>query len=141
MARIERMRETLWGPLTAEHLEDRAAQGWRPVAVEWEREAEGSAAAEAHEVPYGLRVSRDCLHLETHPEEMRAMRLAMEVIVDDGTLSQAAEAMNRAGLRTRAGSAWTQTAVFNLLPRLIEMGPKIFSTEEWMARRGRLVGA
>jgi hypothetical protein len=30
---------------------------------------------------------------------------------------------------------WTPVSVFQMLPRLIEVGPKIFSTREWQERR------
>jgi hypothetical protein len=51
-----------------------------------------------------------------------------------------AEELNRRGFRTRAGGDWSPVAVFNLLPRLIEVGPRIFSSEEWIVRRPKLVG-
>jgi len=36
---------------------------------------------------------------------------------------------------------WTPPAVFGLLPRLIEVGPHMFSSEEWIARREKIVQA
>ena len=93
------------------------------------------------EVPYGLQVSDDCLHLEENPEEMRVLKIAMEIIVDDGTLSEAVEALNRKGLRNRQGQPWTQTTVFNLMPRMVEMGPRIFAGDDWIDRRRRLMTA
>ena len=38
-------------------------------------------------------------------------------------------ALNRQGSRTRRGTAWTQTAIFNMLPRLIEAAPYIWRSE------------
>ena len=37
MPRVERMRDFLSGPLTAADIEKRAKEGWKPVAVVWER--------------------------------------------------------------------------------------------------------
>jgi len=34
---------------------------------------------------------------------------------------------------------WTPTAVFTLLPRLIEVGPQMFSSEEWIGRREKIL--
>jgi hypothetical protein len=31
--------------------------------------------------------------------------------------------------------------VFDMLPRLIEVGPRVFTTQEWAARRSRLLQA
>jgi len=42
------------------------------------------------------------------------------------------------GYRTRAGKPWSRVAVFNMMPRLIEVGPRIFSSEEWEQRRLRI---
>ena len=66
---------------------------------------------------------------------------ADERIVRDHRLSQISEHLNHRDFRTRNGSMWTPTAVFCLLPRLIEVGPHIFSSEEWIARREKIVQA
>jgi len=52
--------------------------------------------------------------------------------------SQVAQALNDKGYRTREGKEWTQSAVFEMLPRLVEVAPTILSTEEWEALRQRL---
>jgi hypothetical protein len=36
---------------------------------------------------------------------------------------------------------WTRIAVFNMMPRLIEVGPRLFSSEEWEKRRLKLARA
>jgi hypothetical protein len=46
-----------------------------------------------------------------------------------------ADGLNGQGLRTRTGAAWTQVAVFNMLPRLIQVAPQIFASAEWEDRR------
>jgi hypothetical protein len=78
------------------------------------------------EVPYGLRVADDCVHLEEDPGERRAMELMLKLLSSDKAMSQIAQDLNEHGLRTRSGSLWTQTAVFNMLPRLIEAAPHIW---------------
>ena len=45
--------------------------------------------------------------------------------------------LNEKGLRMRNGKPWTRVAVFNMTPRLIEVGPRLFSTEEWNKTRQR----
>jgi hypothetical protein len=144
MARIERVREPVHGLPDMAHLKQREEAGWKLAAVEWQRELEeeGLQPREAREeVSYGLRVASDCLHLEENPAEMRILMLMMDLIVQDHPLSQVASALNEKGFATRHGRPWSPVSVFNMLPRLIEAGPKIFSTEEWEARKSRLVRA
>jgi hypothetical protein len=138
MPKIQRVREVIKAPVEPDYFTHKTQAGWRVVAVEWAREVSG----EEHEfgelsdyVPYGLRVAGDCLHLEESPEEIEVLMIMMEVIVQDQPLSKVAEELNRRGFRTRQGWKWGQVSVFNLLPRLIEMGPRIFSSEEWVERR------
>ena len=144
MPRVKRVREVVTDLVTAEYLKQKADAGWRLVALEWQREIEGEAQTSpelTEDVPYGLRVSTDCLHLEEDPAEKQALLLMMDLIVQDQPLSRVAGGLNRAGLRTRHGAEWSPVSVFNMLPRLIEVGPRIFSSEEWMARRDRLMRA
>jgi hypothetical protein len=142
MAKIERLREVVNQLPDAAFFEKRAEAGWRLVALEWERAVEGEESGPQREireeVPYGLRVASDCHHLEEDPEEFRALMLMMEQIVLDLPLSKVAEALNKAGIRTRQGLSWDLVLVFNMLPRLIEVGPQMFSSEEWKVRRSRL---
>jgi hypothetical protein len=37
----------------------------------------------------------------------------------------------------RNGKPWSRVALFNMTPRLIEVGPRLFSTEEWIMVRQR----
>jgi hypothetical protein len=92
--------------------------GWKLVALEWEKP--------------------DCLRLVENPTERQIIILALDMIVEDQPLSQAAEQLNRRGHRTRQGKNWTLAALFNLLPRMIEVGPRLFVSEEWTHRRERL---
>ena len=141
---IERIRETISGPLNQAELQTRRAAGWKLVAVEWERDrtdVEGAAPEPPADVPFGLRVSGDCAHLEEDSNEREVLVAMMELTIQDGPYSSIAEELNRRGFRTREGVRWTPVSVFQMLPRLIEVGPKIFSTDEWQRRRERMQGA
>jgi Recombinase len=141
MARLERIRESVTGPVDAEHMRQKTDAGWRLVALEWQRETPGEEAESEtliHEIPYGLRVAGDCLHLEEDPDEKNALIMMMELIIREDPFSQIANELNQRGFRTRRGSKWTPVSVFNMLPRLIEVGPKIFSSHEWKERKDRL---
>ena len=152
MAKMERVREAVHGKLDLDDMQRKYAAGWRLVALEWERETagEGAMAPEAafgeraeiaeaprqvHELPFGLRVASDCMHLEEDPTEMRALRTLMELIVQDISMQRMAEELNRAGCTTRDGKPWTAVAIFNIFPRLIEVTPEIFNGEGWKSRR------
>jgi hypothetical protein len=142
MARLERIREAVAGSLDAENLRQKAEAGWKLVALEWQREIPGEEAEPEmliQEIPYGLRVSGDCLHLEEEPDEKNALVTMMELIVREDPFTQIAGELNRRGFRTRKGAEWTPVLVFNMLPRLIEVGPRIFSSEEWEDRKKKLL--
>lgn len=142
MARVERIRESVTGTVDADHMRQKTEAGWRLVALEWQREIqseEGESETLIQDVPYGLRVSTDCLHLIEDPDEKNALMMMMELIVREDPFSQVASELNQRGFRTRNGSLWTPVSVFNMLPRLIEVGPNIFSSDEWEARRERLM--
>jgi Recombinase len=144
MARIERMREVLSGALTQADIDRRSAEGWRAVAVVWERPAEPGATPPpniAEPVPYGLKISEDCLALEEDIQEKEALLVMLEMIIQDKPLSEIATALNQRGLQTRLKTKWTPGSVFDMLPRLIEVGPRVFTSEEWVVRRGRLMNA
>jgi hypothetical protein len=135
MARLERVREVIPGPVTREHLDEKARAGWKLAAVEWTREVDGEPGVHIEELPYGSRVASDCAHLEENPAEMEVLALIMEKIVEDLPLGRIAGDLNRSGHRTRDGGQWTQQAVFNLLPRLVDTGPRILAAADWPARR------
>ena len=132
----ERVRDFLSAAPSADYFREKTGQGWRLVAVEWERGADLAPATE--DVPFGLRVASDCRRLEESPDEMQVLLLMMETIVQDGPLSQAARTINERGFRTRSGESWTPQALFYLLPRLIEVGPRLSTSEEWVERRKHL---
>jgi len=141
MGKTVRLREPLSGSPTLDYLNRRVAAGWKLVALEWERQAEGPTAdapPAAEEIPYGVQVSSDGLRLVENPVEREIIILALDRIVEDCPLSQVADELNRRGHRTRDGRQWTPTALFNLLPRMIEVGPRLFVSEDWADRRRRL---
>ena len=142
MARIERMREVLTSPLMPADIERKSAEGWRAVAVVWERQSEKSRTTPAsitEPVPYGLKIAEDCLALEEDIQEKEALLVMLEMIIQDKPLSEIAESLNQRGFHARHNTKWTPGAVFDMLPRLIEVGPRVFTSEEWVVRRGRLM--
>lgn len=136
MKKLERLCEAVATLPSRRDLDRRHAEGWRLKAVLWEREVEAPLDGELEaEIPYGLRISPDCSRLEEDPAEKEILVSAMQLIVQDRPLSQVAVELNRQGYQTRTGSHWTPADVFDLLPRLIEVGPRIFSGGEWPERR------
>ena len=136
MANVERVREAVSGLPSAEQIGRREHEGWKLVAIEWERQAQagGQTLWPKADVPYGLRIADDCAHLEPEPAEREAIALMLELIGLDQTLTEIAAELNRRGSRTRGGLPWSQVAVFNLLPRLIEAAPEIWRATNPLAR-------
>jgi hypothetical protein len=139
MAYIERMRDMISGPLLEEIVHQRVAAGWQLVSVEWRRELPDSEkptdGAYPEEIPFGLRISDDCKRLEVDPAENQALLQMMEMLVQDFPFSSIASDLNEKGFRTRDGKRWNPVTIFTMIPRLIEVGPRLFSTEEWEVRR------
>lgn len=148
MAKLERIREAIKGPLETDYIRKREAEGWKLMAIEWEvewaRESDaGAPAAPTEEIrldepPFGFEVAGDCARLQQNPSEMDFLLSMMELIIQDISLSKVAEELNHKGFRTRKGMEWGPVAVFNMLPRLIELTPRIFASAEWIERRKRL---
>jgi hypothetical protein len=158
MPNLERIREAVKGPIDSAYVRRREEQGWKLVAIEWEVEwerepagptgeseapqtAPATATAEVslEEAPFGSRVNVGAQRLEENPSEMEFLLSMMELIIQDISLSKVAEELNRKGFRTRKGVEWGPVAVFNMLPRLIELTPRIFASAEWIERRKRLM--
>ena len=142
MARKERVRETMSALPTLEHLVERVEAGWKLVALEWEREAASATAPVAgpvvQDIPYWLRVADDCSGLVEDDTERQVVITALDMIVDDRPLSQVSDELNRMGHAQRDGEPWTPTALFVLLPRMIEIGPRLFTSRDWSTRKQRL---
>ena len=139
MPGIERLRESVTALPSAEEVRAKGAQGWRLASIEWERDTAGMPPARI-EVPYGLRVAADGIHLEEDPAEREIMVLIMDQIVDDKKLSDIVSLLNKRGLVTRYGAPWTAAAVFRLLPRTVDAGPQVFSSADWVEMRARHAG-
>ena len=138
MPNLERVRECVSGLPDSGYFAQKARAGWSLVALEWEHPTEEEqASAQLHEVPYGFRIAVDCVHLEDDPVEKRALTVMMGVITEDQPLSQVAAELNHRGFRTRRDANWTPLDVFNMLPRLVETGPAIFASAEWLALKSR----
>ncbi len=136
-----RVREVVWEPPSPHYLMEKARKGWTLVALEWEREMDPEEARTLgliSDVPYGLRVAANSLTLEEDPDERRIIGEILALVVrDDMRFSMVAEALNEKGVRTRDGKPWTQTAIFEMLPRLIEVAPEVLSSEQWDALKQR----
>jgi hypothetical protein len=139
MPHFERIRDVISGPFSSEIIGQRTAAGWQLVSIEWRRElpdAEApTAGAFSEDIPYGLRISDDCQRLEVDPNENQALMLMMDLLGQDFPYSHIVSDLNEKGFRTREGRAWTRVAVFNMMPRLIEVGPRLFSSEAWKTRQ------
>jgi hypothetical protein len=145
MAYFERMREVISGPFSPDVIRQRTTAGWQMVSIEWQRELPDAEAPSegifAEDIPYGLRISDDCRRLEVDPIEHKVLMEIMELLVQDFSYSSIVSSLNEKGLRQRSGRPWSRVAVFNMIPRLIEVGPRFFSSDEWEKRRQRFARA
>ena len=144
MSDPNRVRETPSGLPTQSYLEERARDGWRLVALEWEREKDLAPAPSKplrSEIPFGLRLSDDGQCLEENALEREALTVVLGLFSGDETFPKIADELNRRGFRPRSGSVWTQSAVFDMLPRPIEVAPEILSSEEWATTKRRILKA
>ncbi len=139
MAFYERMRDVVPGPYNAEAVRERESAGWQMVAIEWRREVPEAEARRdtpgGEDIPYGLRLSDDCARLEVDPRENAVLIQMMELLGHDFSYASIVSDLNERGLRQRDGSPWTRVAVFQMMPRLIEVGPRLFAGDEWKNRR------
>ena len=138
MKKTERVRQVVTGPLQEADLKPNTEKGWKVVAIEWEREVETSGETLPGEVPFGLKLSAETCELLDDPDEREILFQLMELMVEEGSYSRIAEEINRRGFRTREGARWTPISVFEMLPRLIEVGPRIFPSEDWAERRRKI---
>jgi hypothetical protein len=145
MRKHERIREKVTILPTSMYLSKMHDAGWTLVALEWEREIETSGVPEpsdepiaTEEIPFGLRIAADCHHLEDDPLEMHTLKFLAELIVQDVSFNSMADALNARDYRTRGGQPWTAASVFRLIPRLIEVTPRILSGGEWASRKQQL---
>jgi hypothetical protein len=140
MRRTERIRQSASGQLTWDEIQKLQNEGWRLIALDWERdvpagESRAGGEHDQEDPPFGLRIAPDCSTLVEDRSEHEALLAMMELIIQDGPYSSIAEELNRRGYRTREGSKWTPVSVFEMLPRLIDAGPRILSSEDWHRRK------
>jgi hypothetical protein len=141
----ERIRDQVTGELTLDYFVRRSAEGWKLASVEWVRQPEAKEAAagaggvlqsaQATAVPYGLQLAPQGGYLEENALEISVLLSILEQIVKERRISEIAAELNQAGYRTREGTSWSPTAVFNLLPRLIEVGPSLLKSSAWQEHR------
>ncbi len=138
MAYFERMRDVISEPFVADVIRQRAAAGWQMVAIEWRRELPDAEApsegAFDEDIPYGLRISDDCKRLESDATEHQVLMLMMDLVTRDFSYAEIVANLNEKGYRMRDGRPWNRVAVFQMVPRLIEVGPRFFSSTEWAER-------
>lgn len=135
------IRDRVQEPVTIEYFQRRLSEGWKLKAVEWEKDNEapaGSDEEQIQEVPYGLAIAADAERLRHNIEEVSVLLAVLEMIVTEKRLSLIADELNIRGYRMRSGSRWTPTGVFELLPRVIDMGPELLKSSEWKQRRERI---
>ena len=139
MKKTERVRQVVSAPPGEADLKQQAEKGWRLVAIEWEREIETAEGQLPGEVPFGLQiVAGETQRLEENPTEREILFQLMELVVQEGSYARIAEEINRRGFRTRQGAKWSPVSVFEMLPRLIEVGPQVFQSSTWKKRRQHL---
>ena len=85
-----------------------------------------------------MEIAPDASHLRHNSQEVGVLMTILELIVVEKGVSYIAEELNERGFKTRQGTPWTSPAVFNLLPRLIELGPDLLKSNDWQARRAHL---
>ncbi len=140
--RTVRVREPVWEPPSPQYLLDKARKGWTLTALEWEREMDDGEATSmglACDVPYGLRIATNSVTLEEDPQERAILTAMLDLIVqDDVPFPKIAQELNQKGYRARGGKPWTAIAVFEMLPRLVEVAPTVFTSEQWEALKQRL---
>jgi hypothetical protein len=143
--KIDHIRERVRILPTSVYLSKMHDAGWSLVALEWEREVEVSgeppepqAVSASEEIPFGLRIASDCRHLEDDPLEMQTLKFLAEMVVQDVSFQSMGDALNAREYRTRDGSPWNAANVFRLIPRLIDVAPRILSGAEWESRKKQL---
>lgn len=137
---MRQLRDEVDGPVSLDYFHQRTSEGWKLKAVVWERADENAATADPEEklaAPYGIELVPDSAHLQSNPGELEVLKSILEMVVVEKGVSNIAENLNGRGFTMRNGKPWTSTAVFNLLPRLIEAAPDILKRDDWPDRHKR----
>jgi hypothetical protein len=69
---------------------------------------------------------------------MQTLKFLAELIVQDVSFTSMADALNVRDYRTRDSHPWTAASVFRLIPRLIDVAPRILAGSEWESRKKQL---
>lgn len=138
---MRQLRDEIQSPVSLDYFQNRMADGWTLKAIEWEKAGEeaGPELQEKIPAPYGIAIVPETARLQPKTEEVEVLQTILELIVVEKGVSHIAAELNNRGFATRSGKAWTSTAVFNLLPRLIEAAPDILKREDWQLRRNKAV--
>ena len=81
MAKLERFRQPVSGPLDFDALQRRILEGWKLVAFEWEREVPAERAtspSHSHQTPFGCQLAEDASGLEDNRTEMEILFRMMD---------------------------------------------------------------
>jgi hypothetical protein len=138
---LRHLRDSVQHPVSLDYFQERLSAGWKLKAIEWEKEVEAPSEAAIppeHAAPYGLEIAPDASRLRHNPHEINVLMTILELIVVEKGVSHIAEELNLRGYKTRHGTPWNSPAVFNLLPRLIELGPDLLKSSDWQTRRSHL---
>ena len=141
MPYFERVKDRISGPFSPSLMTERQKAGWQLVSIEWRRElpeSEGPHEPEhAEEIPYGLQLSDDGLRLEIDPHENSVLMQMMDLLGQDFSYSQIVSDLNERGLRTRDNAPWDRVSLHKMMPRLIEVGPRLFADDKWKSLQAR----
>ena len=140
---MRQLRDEIDNPVSLDYFHQRTSEGWKLKAVVWERADEASAEAHAEETltaPYGIEVVPASARLQPKQDELEVLQSILEMVVVEKGVTNIADDLNTRGFKMRNGKPWTSTAVFDLLPRLIEAAPDILKRDDWQERRKRAAG-
>jgi hypothetical protein len=140
------IRDRVQHPISLDYFQERQAAGWKIEAIEWAKDdgiasfenTQGEIGPGGEAAPYGLEVVSESLQLKQNRQEIAVLLTILEMVVLDKGAPLIAEELNQRGYRTRRGARWTAPAVFDLLPRMIEMGPQLLTSADWQSRRVHL---
>jgi hypothetical protein len=137
---MRQLRDQIQSPVSLDYFQERAAAGWKLKAIEWEKADDESKAPTLGDTasPYGFELVPETARLQQNAEELEVLLTILELIVVEKGVSHIAAELNKRGYATRGGKPWTSSAVFNLLPRLIEAAPDILKSDNWQTQRARL---
>lgn len=67
------------------------------------------------DLPFGFRLAEDGRSLEQHPEEQEVVACVRELVAEGQSMRKVAEELNRRGILTKKGKAWTHVQVGSVL--------------------------